>query len=253
MSCQAEGHVKLSAQVHCSCTLLSAPHTSWAVPAGRARRLSTTAASHGLNARAAGGAGGGPLARMLGLAQVEGGRVVLAPLLLRHPLLGGAALQQLVSRHYTRAALPQLFKLAASADVLGAPPRPLPGHMASKHGSTPGPHAAGAAFKSGPVSDLHPLRYTCASSAVPAAAQATRGGCCTTWAWACGPSWRSRRRGCCAPPAAGGSAACPRSVAHDDDLGMQHMVYHMVITCGHEHDSCSQLTAVLLVERAPAL
>lgn len=63
---------------------------------------------------------------MLGLAQVEGGRVVLAPLVLRHPLLGGAALQQLVSRHYTRAALPQLFKLAASADVFGAPPWPLP-------------------------------------------------------------------------------------------------------------------------------
>jgi hypothetical protein len=59
---------------------------------------------------------------MLGLAQVEGGRVRLAALVLRHPLLGGAALQQLVSRHYTRAALPQLFKLAASADVFGVQP-----------------------------------------------------------------------------------------------------------------------------------
>ncbi len=64
--------------------------------------------------------GGRPLARMLGLAQVEGGRVLLAELQLRHPLLGGAALAQLVSRHYTRAALPQLFKLLASADVFGA-------------------------------------------------------------------------------------------------------------------------------------
>ena len=64
-------------------------------------------------------AGSGPLGRVVGLAHVEGGRIRLAPLVVRHPLLSNAALVQLVSRHYTRAALPQLFKLLASADVFG--------------------------------------------------------------------------------------------------------------------------------------
>jgi len=69
--------------------------------------------------------GGHALGRVLGLAQVEGARMHLAPLAVRHPLLSTAALAQLVSRHYTRAALPQLFKLLASADVFGDPRRLL--------------------------------------------------------------------------------------------------------------------------------
>ena len=52
--------------------------------------------------------------------EVEGGRVALAPLALRHPLLGAAALQQQVASHYLRAALPELVKLVGSASVLGA-------------------------------------------------------------------------------------------------------------------------------------
>lgn len=64
------------------------------------------------------------MGRVLGLAQVEGARMHLAPLAVRHPLLSTAALAQLVSRHYTRAALPQLFKLLASADVFGGLPLP---------------------------------------------------------------------------------------------------------------------------------
>lgn len=66
-----------------------------------------------------GGAGGGPLGRVLGMARLEGGRMRLGALKVRHPLLSDAALVQLVTRHYTRAALPQLFKLLASADVFG--------------------------------------------------------------------------------------------------------------------------------------
>lgn len=60
----------------------------------------------------------------------------------------------------------------------------------------------------------------------PATAQATRGGCCTTWAWACGPFWLSRRLGCCAPPAAAASAACQRSVTHDDIPLIYRMTNH---------------------------
>jgi len=52
--------------------------------------------------------------------EVEGGRMALAPLALRHPLLGAAALQQQVASHYLRAALPELVKLVGSASVLGA-------------------------------------------------------------------------------------------------------------------------------------
>lgn len=48
----------------------------------------------------------------------------LGALVVRHPLLSDAALVQLVTRHYTRAALPQLFKLLASADVFGKDPSP---------------------------------------------------------------------------------------------------------------------------------
>jgi hypothetical protein len=169
---------------------------------------------------------------MLGLAQVEGGRVVLARLVLRHPLLGGAALQQLVSRHYTRAALPQLFKLAASADVFGAPPCRVseaagPVCMASGQDVTVSKAVSSRPSGRPALTHLHVHLMT-----NPATAQATRGGCCTTWAWACGPSWRSRRQGCCAPPAAGGSAACPRCVTPDamsfDTPHVYHIMYHIM-------------------------
>ena len=63
--------------------------------------------------------------------EVEGGRVALAPLALRHPLLGAAALQQQVASHYLRAALPELVKLVGSASVLGAQ-RPLSTNFVSQ-------------------------------------------------------------------------------------------------------------------------
>jgi hypothetical protein len=69
--------------------------------------------------------------------EVEGGRMALAPLALRHPLLGAAALQQQVASHYLRAALPELVKLVGSASVLGA--------RAARAGPAAAPRRAGAA------------------------------------------------------------------------------------------------------------
>ena len=60
------------------------------------------------------------LARIVGLAAVEGARIRLAPLTMRHPLLDRSALQQQVLRHYTRAALNEGYKVLASVDILGA-------------------------------------------------------------------------------------------------------------------------------------
>ena len=60
------------------------------------------------------------LARIVGLAAVEGARIRLAPLTMRHPLLDRSALQQQVLRHYTRAALNESYKVLASVDILGA-------------------------------------------------------------------------------------------------------------------------------------
>lgn len=57
----------------------------------------------------------------MGLAAVEGARVRLGPLLMQHPLLDRSALQQQVMRHYTRALINELYKVVASADILGAP------------------------------------------------------------------------------------------------------------------------------------
>lgn len=59
--------------------------------------------------------------RVMGLAAVEGARVRLGPLLMQHPLLDRSALQQQVMRHYTRALINELYKVVASADILGAP------------------------------------------------------------------------------------------------------------------------------------
>ncbi len=56
----------------------------------------------------------------MGLAAVEGARIRLAPLTMRHPLLDRSALQQQVLRHYTRAALNEGYKVLASVDILGA-------------------------------------------------------------------------------------------------------------------------------------
>jgi hypothetical protein len=67
-------------------------------------------------------AGRGALARVVGLAAVEGARIKLAPLTMRHPLLDRSALQQQVLRHYTRAVLNEGYKVLASVDILGADP-----------------------------------------------------------------------------------------------------------------------------------
>ena len=67
-------------------------------------------------------AGRGALARVVGLAAVEGARIKLAPLTMRHPLLDRSALQQQVLRHYTRAALNEGYKVLASVDILGTAP-----------------------------------------------------------------------------------------------------------------------------------
>ena len=63
--------------------------------------------------------GRGALARVVGLAAVEGARIKLAPLTMRHPLLDRSALQQQILRHYTRAALNEGYKVLASVDILG--------------------------------------------------------------------------------------------------------------------------------------
>lgn len=56
----------------------------------------------------------------MSLAAVEGARVRLAPLVMRHPLLDLSALQQQLMRHYTRALLNEMYKIVASVDILGA-------------------------------------------------------------------------------------------------------------------------------------
>lgn len=62
------------------------------------------------------------LERVISLAAVEGARVRLAPLTMRHPLLDLSALQQQIMRHYTRALLNEMYKIVASVDILGAGP-----------------------------------------------------------------------------------------------------------------------------------
>lgn len=62
--------------------------------------------------RPAGGPRAQALQRLLSLAEVEDAHLRLAGLTLRHPLLGTAALAQLLQRHYMKAALPELFKVS---------------------------------------------------------------------------------------------------------------------------------------------
>jgi hypothetical protein len=56
---------------------------------------------------------------LLSLAQIEGAWVRLKPLELRHPLLRGSDLGQLLSRHYADAAMGELVGLLGSLDVFG--------------------------------------------------------------------------------------------------------------------------------------
>ena len=52
--------------------------------------------------------------RMLALADVEDARLTLAALRLRSPLVGAGALAQVLQRHYTRALLPELYKVRST-------------------------------------------------------------------------------------------------------------------------------------------
>ncbi|PSC70464.1 Methionine gamma-lyase isoform A [Micractinium conductrix] len=63
------------------------------------------------------------LQRMLSLADIEDARLKLAALELHNPLMGTSALAQLLQRHYTRALLPELYKVVGSASVFGDPVR----------------------------------------------------------------------------------------------------------------------------------
>ena len=78
------------------------------------------------------------------MGEVEGGRVRLAALELRHPLLALSALQLQVQQHYLRAALPELVKLFGSAALLGRFHLPLPASL--------------KAVSEHPMIGLHPCR-----------------------------------------------------------------------------------------------
>ncbi|KAL6783764.1 hypothetical protein ACKKBF_B05705 [Auxenochlorella protothecoides x Auxenochlorella symbiontica] len=65
----------------------------------------------------------GPYRRLLSLAEVEDARIRLAALSLHRPLMGQAALGQLLQRHYARAILPEVYKILGSAAVFGDPIR----------------------------------------------------------------------------------------------------------------------------------
>ena len=160
----------------------------------------------------------------MGLAAVEGARIRLAPLTMRHPLLDRSALQQQVLRHYTRAALNEGYKVLASVDILGASPL-----QQQKKGTSSIVRVLGAAdasrschasccrrlglwwrhklrcvslLEARPASRPGQQSFTAYSVArahdeLRATLQATPSGCCITSAWASGASWRSPPPGCC--------------------------------------------------------
>eukprot|EP00803_Ostreobium_quekettii_P009393 evm.model.scf_204.12 EVM.evm.TU.scf_204.12 scf_204:78769-93194(-) len=69
------------------------------------------------------GAAGVLLQRFIALADVEGARIRLTALDLKHPLLSQHAFKSLVGRHYTKALLQEVYKVVGSADILGDPTR----------------------------------------------------------------------------------------------------------------------------------
>ena len=60
------------------------------------------------------GAAGVLLQRFIALADVEGARIRLTALDLKHPLLSQHAFKSLVGRHYTKALLQEVYKVTAA-------------------------------------------------------------------------------------------------------------------------------------------
>lgn len=61
--------------------------------------------------------------KILSFANIDGARISLSQLELRHPLLSQQALSALFGRHYTKSLLQEVYKIVGSADILGDPVR----------------------------------------------------------------------------------------------------------------------------------
>ncbi len=86
---------------------------------GGAGGLGSSQGAAAAAAVAAAGAGSAWVRLLLSLVHLEGAWLTLAPLTLRHPLLGYDGLVQLLVRHYTASGLLQVPIALGSLDILG--------------------------------------------------------------------------------------------------------------------------------------
>jgi hypothetical protein len=84
-----------------------------------ALRAARASGSSGIGGGADAGSGGRAVRLLLSLARLEGAWLSLSPLALRHPLVDAGGLAQLLSRHYTPAAMLQLAVALGSLDIFG--------------------------------------------------------------------------------------------------------------------------------------